>query len=388
MKSSSVLAALLCGALGCVGASNAQYAGLPCRVEVGPISVILRGDSTITLSEPAGQVVRDSRGRFYTGSTTGGEILAWSPTGRIERVIGRPGDGPGELARGTAVPFVAPGDTLFVRDDHLHWVVFSPEGRFVREAGLGPMLGTGASRVFFDANGRIVSAHQRPADTTFAVVIADHTGRVLHRLLPQVSETGRPGAGLRPIADAGDGTFWLGPLAGPAAGYTVQRIDTTGRVLQTIHRDVDWFESRPGFVSDVGEAARATNFPYPSVAHVRVDSRRLIWVTTVIPKGARSKELYLAATGIDERREIVGRVLESHYEVFEPGTLRLLGALVWTPSADSLAGVISDGPIGYRFLQDSATGRRTIALFPFLLRDAGGGSCTHASTPHPLGGSP
>ncbi len=49
----------------------------------------------------------DSRGNFYAGTRgRGGQLLTWSPDGTLQRTIGVPGEGPGELAPGAVIPMI------------------------------------------------------------------------------------------------------------------------------------------------------------------------------------------------------------------------------------------------------------------------------------------
>jgi hypothetical protein len=84
---------------------------------------LLTGDSSAELTFMAGVDV-DSRGLVYIADVS--EVVVFGPDGRVQRRVGREGDGPGEF-RSFAALSILPGDSLFVYDTELRRAtVFRP----------------------------------------------------------------------------------------------------------------------------------------------------------------------------------------------------------------------------------------------------------------------
>lgn len=77
-------------------------------------------------------VASDSRGRIYVLDIIAQVVRVFGPDGSFAHEVGRPGEGPGELAQ----PFdlsIGPGDTLWVADQGTgRYSLFAPDGTFVR----------------------------------------------------------------------------------------------------------------------------------------------------------------------------------------------------------------------------------------------------------------
>ncbi len=129
-----------------------------CQIGIGSGVLTLQSDTGVNAAEPGFRFARDSRGNFIGDSYQGGEVLKWAPDGKLIARLGKVGDGPGEIAKGAITVFVV-DDTLYVRDNHMHWVVFDSEGTYVRDAPLGPLMAMSHANTTFLGGDRILVVH-------------------------------------------------------------------------------------------------------------------------------------------------------------------------------------------------------------------------------------
>lgn len=90
------------------------------------------GTSSDSLLLAGGHLERDSYGRFYAVAVGMRAVAVFDPSGRPERGVGRPGQGPGEFQSDILGVVVTAGDSLRVIDIRGRVSVFGPRGAFAR----------------------------------------------------------------------------------------------------------------------------------------------------------------------------------------------------------------------------------------------------------------
>jgi len=169
----------LFGVLWCASALHAQDRPIEirdasrtcaaCSIALTRIATLAPPDTAAYVAGNS-HVAVDSRGRFLVSSAEGGHVHRFAADGRYEGQIGRPGQGPGEFARITAL-VVGPGDSLFVFQ-YGRFAVFAPNGAFVRTA---PTLGAVEAAVV-RPDGFLLAKMSTPT--------AERGGMPLHRIGP------------------------------------------------------------------------------------------------------------------------------------------------------------------------------------------------------------
>lgn len=359
--------------VGCSQHPPIKLAPLACEVVAGPDVLTLRPITEPEFLEPGSQFIRNSKGSIFTGAMSGGIVLAYDDQGRSVGTIGRPGDGPGELAKGHVVVLVGPGDTLFVRDNHRHWVVYDGDGVFANNRQLGPIAGLSPADTYLLPDGRVLSSFVMPTEAPNSIAIVDDSGtlvRAFAPLPPRVSPgTPRP----RVSAYVGNGLIWVAPEAGPRDGYTIDIWDTTGTHHGTIRRDVAWFPPQPTFEPRYTEGDGPRPFPFPTIARIFVDDTGLVWVVNAVPSVSDARKAYQSAAfnALDEvRKEVIDFVVE----VFDPATHQVIASGRLSRAKGEFDGPLWSGRWAYR-VRTSAAGTRTIGVFELGLRSRPGQVC-------------
>ena len=158
-----------------------------------------------------GHVVIGPEGELFVSQPESGNIRVFNPDGRLSRIIGRRGQGPGEFENVSYIGFK--GDTLFATDDGSGRIsYFSPDGALWRtdawlvDIGSGHRLGNSAETVIY-------------LPTTPHALLPDGTG--LAEVAGVVMSRGGPG---RP-----DPVRSIGPWNNPYL-----HVDSHGEVMDTI----------------------------------------------------------------------------------------------------------------------------------------------------------
>src|SRR5690606_15975921 len=94
--------------------------------------------------------------KFYTASGRA-SVTVWDSGGKFERVLGRPGLGPGEFGRNWTVVQFDPSGRLYVRDAARRWSIYSSSLEFLRTTAPVEMGYSPEQAVFLD-DGRFLSA--------------------------------------------------------------------------------------------------------------------------------------------------------------------------------------------------------------------------------------
>ncbi len=210
---------------------------------VEPTGIALRSDVNGTTPDAGASAARDSRGRFITSTSAGGTLALWTPAGVFDRMLARPGRGPGELV-GYVNVFVAAGDTIYARDNTARISVFAPDGSFVRRFPAryaGGMTGS----TLFGSNGEIVSAAaSAAADSRACFHVSDHEGNHI-RSFGQLDTEDSVAFAERLLTLVSDhsprGTLWVAVRRGSPRGYELQEWSIAGTRLRSIHRNASWF---------------------------------------------------------------------------------------------------------------------------------------------------
>ena len=181
-------------------------------------------------------VMRDSRGFWYATSNTDGlkQVGVFDQEGRLTKVIGRLGEGPGEFTLINHI-VVGSGDSLYVYDhSQMRRSVFDPDHEFVR---------TDPIHAFMRQLVPLSSGHMIVSST---VMTADRAGWPLHHIGADgsVLQTFAADALLEHsgIAMGGEGVLWVAPRnAYELATYSASgaRFEPTNRLYR---RQVEWFQ--------------------------------------------------------------------------------------------------------------------------------------------------
>ena len=222
---------LLCVVLaGCVaetpppGASGPCASG-DCRIELEHITRITDADDPGILPPTVVWLQETEAGTFVSASFDGTQIAEFGPDGRLAGVIGRAGQGPGELLRlRTVIP--GPGDTLFAPDmGQGRITMFGPDRA---PAGTLPMPFP-PDLLMPDGSFLVASQIGRSETIGYPMHVVDREGRVVRSFGTDELQY-RPDLDYiltRKVAPGQDGTVWamaparyiLGAL-GPVYGRT------------------------------------------------------------------------------------------------------------------------------------------------------------------------
>lgn len=287
-----------------------------CGIALTRVAVLGRPGDPVGVGSSA-SVVLDSRGRYYAGpNDVDGLVNVYAATGRFLRTLGRPGRGPGELFRVSALA-MSPGDSLHVFDfGNLRQTVFTPEGRVARTAHVPGTVYTAIPR----PNGEIIAQFHVPSRPLagYTVHRLDRNGRFL-RSFAELRGGYRPSdwtASFRPLAAAVDGSVWV---AYPNR-YEVELWSGDGRLRRTLVRDASWF--RPWSAASNRDPRRQR--PQPGVVGIRQDAAGRLWVSMRIadprwapaPRRAGEEGRILPAEA--------DRLFDTLFEVIDPASGRVI----------------------------------------------------------------
>lgn len=295
----------------------------PCELVFVPTGVVLSSDPNGDWPDPGSFHARDSRGRYYTNSTSQpGVVALWESNGSFARGIGRLGEGPGEFSRSVVQPWVIPGDTL----------VFYNSRRFTVFDGEGVLIGTIPSRL------PIALRPRSYAVASGGLVLVGEAYRSSQgRSLSLVTMSGEhlrsygdssPGVdagddrGLRAVAMQENDRFWASLL--PHEGYAIEHWTLDGDWLQSIRREASW-APRPLAAPAPAHASRYLPFKLSSL---NVDDDGLLYALTLrmkegVDPDVRALDDSAEAELFDVRLEVIdpiaGRVLARLGPISGPG---------------------------------------------------------------------
>jgi len=273
-----------------------------CRIEA--VSVIKLGGGTekegLIGSDP--MLARDSRGRFLIApSANGNDILVFSKDGRLEQTIGRKGKGPGEFEEIRRI-WVGPGDSVHVFDWD-RYTLFTPDFSVARTSGVGNLPWD----AIFLRNGESIQQKNSAAQNAL--------GYPMHLVSP-TGQIRKSFGAERPTFEVRDGYASYRTLARSSLGgywsalhteYRIDRWDTTGVLLQSVRRSVEWF--RPWQGPKRGG---------PQMFGIREDESGQLWILISPGPGKTIVEMIDLETG-----QLVTRTeLPFH-------TIRFAGDVIW-----------------------------------------------------------
>lgn len=204
-----------------------------------------------------------------------GAILLFDSTGAFVRRVGRPGQGPGEYV---AVVAVEPGigDSVLVMDAGNHRLdVLTPLLGSGRSA---PLALEGAEIAALADGGLLMSTGfgRRGAEPSHRLHRLDPSFRVVRSFMAEAS-IGRdedPARARRRMSATRRGIV----AVAHHGDYVVEIWDGSGRHLETLRREPEWFPASPP------EAGRPLDRePRPRVVDVRLDEDGRIWILAHVP---------------------------------------------------------------------------------------------------------
>jgi hypothetical protein len=252
-----------------------------CRIIAVPGLRLSPSDDGSRPDPGGGSVVRLASGRLVTNAdsrTAVGTVLVWDDDGHFLHSLGTAGDGPGEFSpNARPMLYRGPDDSLFVHERR-RWSVFDPELGFVRVMRYPRSIALPSSTAV-TSDGHIVftgslegALGARP--NWFHVFTG--SGDFMRSFGQIPGEDPGPGAE-RPIAYAGEGTFWAAPPDGSGMGYRLEKWSVEGELRKVLTRDPPWMHGP---------------VPLPGVSlprfRVQVDPKGLLW-TSVDARDSRGR---------------------------------------------------------------------------------------------------
>jgi hypothetical protein len=235
----------------------------------------------------------DSKGRFFAAAFDRYQVVVFNPDGRLARLLGQKGEGPGEFDAAVRQIVVAPGDSVYVFHGRGQVTVFSPQLIFVRRV----TVPTGSDmRVagFVDGGGLLmrgpIRTPERAGHPYHLVSINGEVERSFGYDGKPVTPAGMP-AGAPPLRVSRDGKSLWG--LSPAARYDLVRWNSEGALLDSIEVvAVPWLqEPVPDLpartIRGWGGTGTPVELPKPTIGvHMMgLDSAGLVWVGIRKPIG-------------------------------------------------------------------------------------------------------
>jgi hypothetical protein len=311
-KACGNLAAL--GALACAGAESATERFV---IDAQPALTLRDSGDSVTIGNQSSVIAAPGGGFLVLRSAGRGQLAFYDSSGRLTRVIGRSGRGPGEVTAVSGAAF-GPSDSLFIGDaENGRISVFAPgDYSFVRSqpAARAAASFRGTTEGRLTAPMVIVSRTMGRKNIGYQLVAWDgRSGKAFGSAMP-FDRIGSAGA-------AGGGRLWI------ADGliYELTLFDGDS-VVRRVRREVDWF---PRDTSPIA-APRWMGKGRPFVAGVSADGDDQLWVLIKRknpryagdPQGAAPRPI--SPGGLPPLAEI----FESVLEVLDPRTGALIDSRV------------------------------------------------------------
>lgn len=277
------------------------------QLERGP-AIRESGDS-VTFGEFI-TLVAAPNGRYVVHEVGGPRLIAvYDSTGRLERLLGRKGPGPGEFMEIGAAGFL-PGDTLLVGDGRNGSIsVFTPGSHeFVRSY----QANRNDARFRIERDGLFLPrglVGGREGVTGYSLRWQSWDGRVTP-VAPFM-----PPERIRTYERADSGRFWIAH----SGSYEISLV-TGDSVVRTIRRVVDWFPTDTTRSAAIGKR--------PFIADMQQDDEGLLWVLLRRPNPSWTGVPLSTNRPIDARRlPPVGEVYVGVIDVFDPASGDLIASI-------------------------------------------------------------
>ncbi len=202
-------------------------------------------------------------------------MLVWNERGEYLGTIGGEGRGPGEFSWTLGAIVVGPGDTVHVREGS-RWHAFDPEGRPVRTFSL-PGRSPRSTIHLTEDHEMLFTEPVAGGDREAALQFTDASGRYL-RSRGRVRSTPFPlplGGSPYGRSAYSDGSVWIAPAPGSGRGFLLERLDTTGALVQEIQRETPWLPLD-------GYSDPELRGTIPDFKHLNVDGEGLLWVFVAV----------------------------------------------------------------------------------------------------------
>ena len=224
----------------------------------------------------------------------------------------------------------------------------------------------------FTKDGLILSS--QPAREQYALLVVTRSGAVV-RQIRALGPRRRGSNPVRAVFASGDGTYWVGPEIFSRGGYSVERWDSTGRVIRSLRRVVPWYIAdsliRPFGEDKPGVKKSEPPFLFPRVHQVALDEHGLLWVVTSVPKAPDARDAMMNAKDALAKYSVSAQVLEKHVEVFDLGQDNVIASAVF-PYGFLLMPNARDA---VQITEDSTTGFRHTIRMALRLADSSGAPC-------------
>lgn len=227
----------------------------------------------------------DRDGNIHVSSfATRSEIKVFAPNGRLLRVIGRAGSGPGEFKRIHDID--VRGDRILVTDvENGRFALISRDGRTIRTWNTPGILITPGG-ILPLPNDELIANASVPARQLAGLPLhrIDQRGRLVGSFGSETGEYRADAAFLmvRRMAGSRFGGFWVAH----ATNYRLEKWTTTGARTQTIIRDASWF--RPWYEASYITPRTPSK---PNIVDIAEDSLGRLWVAVEIPSPRQAAAL-------------------------------------------------------------------------------------------------
>ena len=222
---------------------------------------------------PIFRIAIDREGRYLLRSAyTPEEIQVFDPDGRIERVVGGYGDGPGEFR---FIRDIVPEEKGVAVFDFMH-------RRLTRLDSALELVETFAAPydpftvVRMPGGGFAVSAQIRTRELAGAPIhVTDQEGRILRSFFEpnEVFRSDIPYSGKRLIAPGDGGSVW----AMPRTEYRIDHWSAAGSKVREFNRSVSWFRPHARDIAPGQDEA-----PPPLVQGIVEDESGLLWTAVTV----------------------------------------------------------------------------------------------------------
>ncbi|MDH7513018.1 MAG: 6-bladed beta-propeller [Clostridiales bacterium] len=115
--------------------------GRPVTIKLTEELVIGLSDNPDEALSEVGLFVVDKDGNLFVVDSKDRKVKAFDRNGRFLRLIGKPGEGPGELGMPTGVQFTPAGELMVEDATNRRLSFFKPSGEFIRSASIADKMG-------------------------------------------------------------------------------------------------------------------------------------------------------------------------------------------------------------------------------------------------------